>query len=584
MEQQSKQHLKVLVIGRSGSGKTTLINCMVNHFFNKNYDEDRLIAITQNLSLKNLVTGEAVPVQMPCNIPNFENKQSDGSSSQSRSQTSKPNIYDFENAYMKLSIVDTPGLGDTGGMEVDTTHSENICQAAASLTDFNAIVFVHRAGDCRADVMLSYMIREFQGILPKDCSDNFIVCFTGAPNPKKIDGLAALKEMKIPTNKYFTFENDYLIPKHLWLEKTGVGSDPALQAKYQSTLRKMGDFWEEAKDIFDSLFDHIKSLIPQPGKSLLEMSLKRQIIRKLISENSDKFTAVQMRMSRLDHRQKELADLKTKLTDNQDYETTEYKLVKKVRYHPQTKMEEQDISPEKITQCLVCKNLCHDPCHLDHVCVKGQINLQQCAALGGTDTCIRPECLHSREDHWHTHLKMMEVTEQIPEEYMEMDNVVEIDADKQASYIHASQQIPQIDAMVQDLQNEVAVAQQELSAIYRQIAYLHSQLDKESQFVRNEFFGEYLEYKRTMLFSNAKLTEEEKQQEMAFLKKADSDYQSLKHVIEAGPAADTQSQDDLVFGAQFGVLLDSLETTIRSYQGDRRAYVLTGADNNPFLA
>src|SRR3990167_8287281 len=106
-------HLKFLVIGRTGSGKTTFINSLINHFFDKEYDSQRLIAITQNLTVTNVHTQENVKVQLPCNIPNFVKKQSDASTTQMNSQTSKPNIYDVENSQMRLSIVDTPGLGDT---------------------------------------------------------------------------------------------------------------------------------------------------------------------------------------------------------------------------------------------------------------------------------------------------------------------------------------------------------------------------------------------------------------------------------------------------------------------------------------
>src|SRR3990167_1389124 len=111
----NKKHLKMVVIGRTGSGKTTLINSLVNHFYDIKYTDERVIAISQEQTLRDPETEEEVRIKLESNIEEFKFKQSDVGGNQTKSQTTKPNIYDMENHQFKLTIVDTPGLGDTGG-------------------------------------------------------------------------------------------------------------------------------------------------------------------------------------------------------------------------------------------------------------------------------------------------------------------------------------------------------------------------------------------------------------------------------------------------------------------------------------
>ncbi len=45
------------------------------------------------------------------------------------SQTKEPNIYGIETKDYKLTIIDTPGLGDTGGDNIDEKHIDTMIQS-----------------------------------------------------------------------------------------------------------------------------------------------------------------------------------------------------------------------------------------------------------------------------------------------------------------------------------------------------------------------------------------------------------------------------------------------------------------------
>ncbi len=99
----------ILLMGATGSGKTTLINAMVNYILGVEWDDP----------FRFLLIGEEGNSSLP--------------NSQAHSQTSKVTAYElhyqvgFRVPY-SLIIVDTPGYGDTKGLERDREITDSIEQ------------------------------------------------------------------------------------------------------------------------------------------------------------------------------------------------------------------------------------------------------------------------------------------------------------------------------------------------------------------------------------------------------------------------------------------------------------------------
>ena len=111
------KHEKVLmVLGATGAGKSTLINGMANYILGVTWEDDfRYKVITE-----------------------------EGSRSQAFSQTKYITAYSFRSTNLdyNLTVVDTPGFGDTGGIENDRKIAEQIKQ-----------FFSGRRGMCSIDVL-----------------------------------------------------------------------------------------------------------------------------------------------------------------------------------------------------------------------------------------------------------------------------------------------------------------------------------------------------------------------------------------------------------------------------------------------
>jgi predicted GTPase len=57
-----------------------------------------------------------------------------------------------------MTIFDTPGLGDTNGVQNDTKHITNIIAGIQCEEEINVICYVHKGSDVREDIYLKYYI------------------------------------------------------------------------------------------------------------------------------------------------------------------------------------------------------------------------------------------------------------------------------------------------------------------------------------------------------------------------------------------------------------------------------------------
>ena len=571
-----KKHLKFVILGRTGAGKTTFINSLVNHFYGLKYDEDRAIAISQEQTLRDPETGREIKIRLTSNIEQFKNKQSDVGGAQSLSQTTKPNIYDFENSFYKLTIIDTPGLGDTGGIETDKQHCKNIINAVAALSDFNAIVLVHKANDCRKDVLLAYLITEFKGMLPKDCKDNFLICFTSVVNKIKIDAIPVMVEMGLPCTRdnSFGFENDSLTPPLELLKVCRIEypyKNHSESEKAWRFLKFPQDYWAENRIEFNRLLEKALMLVPLPGKSFAEISNKKDILIKMVQRNSDQLMTLQDEAKRSQAQLELLQETKDRMDANKDYLTSGIRQIRKQRQIKVKKFVDSQLEGnQKTTQCMTCKRLCHERCGLDQIYSQGHIALKHCLAFGGNPTCVF--CSHDYTVHTHTSAIRVEIEEEVTEDYFEEEVFEVTDSNKELLFKQAQADIALIEAEIQTLNKKTTQKDLEIQSAYRIIAYLHNQLKGMAMAWCNEYFLKYLEHRKLTTERNTSLTKEELAREMASLAKAEKDYLAVKSIVDTNPSAYLTQADRETMEAEYRLLEAEQEKLIQDYRGDRNPH------------
>ena len=181
----------LMIVGATGAGKTTLINGMVNYIFGIKWED--------NFRLK-LVTDETT-----------EN--------QAHSQTSMISaytIYPQEGSPIDfaITIIDTPGFGDTRGMKQDKYITQQIqaffsIKGADGIDHLDGIGFVTQAALARLTPTQNYIFHSILSIFGSDVANNIfmMVTFADGQHPPV---MTAIKEADIPCKDFYKFNNSAL--------------------------------------------------------------------------------------------------------------------------------------------------------------------------------------------------------------------------------------------------------------------------------------------------------------------------------------------------------------------------------------
>ena len=161
-EKELKNSKTIIMVGETGSGKTTMLNCLTNYLMGvKLSDRFRYFLVDE-----------------PERIDN------------SHSQTSNVNIYYIRsktNYIPNLRIIDTPGYGDTRGIEYDKKITNMIKEKfEKEIKSINSICFVAKSDKVRFTYEQNYVFNEVFSLFGKDITDNFIFLFTFCDNKEPL--------------------------------------------------------------------------------------------------------------------------------------------------------------------------------------------------------------------------------------------------------------------------------------------------------------------------------------------------------------------------------------------------------------
>ena len=318
----------MMVVGSTGSGKTTTINAMINHVLGVQWEDDFRLKMIHELS---------------------SNQGVETIGDQAHSQTQFVSCYTLP--YMEgfkvpynLTIVDTPGFGDTRGIEHDKVITQKIrrffnTKGSAGIDHVDAICFMVQAGNPRLTPTQQYVFDKILAMFGKDIKKNILVLFTFADGQKP-QALSAMLAAGIleDENNFFKFNNSALFVANSCVDD-------------EDNFDRM--FWKMGIKSFEKFFQGLAGMEP---KSLV---LTKQVL--------DERAQLEVRLSAL----KEKIDLGVnKLSELQQLKRVFNQHAADINANKNFKFSVQEPKRVQIeletgtytTNCLTCNFTCHFPC------------------------------------------------------------------------------------------------------------------------------------------------------------------------------------------------------------------------------
>uniref|UniRef100_A0A8C4HEA7 AAA+ ATPase domain-containing protein n=1 Tax=Dicentrarchus labrax TaxID=13489 RepID=A0A8C4HEA7_DICLA len=322
----NKTNRTILLVGETGTGKSTLINALVNYTMGVKWEDNDWFQIVE-----------------------------DEKRSQSESQTSDVIVYEifgFEGKTLpySLTIIDTPGYGDTRGPEQDVITSHRLFDLFRSedgVHEINAVGLVLRATECRVNDRLMYIFDSVMSLFGKDMEKNIVPLITHSNGRKPKNVLKALEDANV---KGATDENDqpvYFLFNNCQHEDRTEDTDVLKHAAKTSTegLRQFTDFLKETE--------------PQKMKTTADVLNERIRLKACIQNLKERVEFIELKQKEIQQTEEALKKYEQEMKNNEKF-TVEVEEVDKDRQPIDGGMWGL-VFYETAVCCTVCEENCHYP-------------------------------------------------------------------------------------------------------------------------------------------------------------------------------------------------------------------------------
>ncbi len=520
--------IRIAVVGRSGSGKSSIINTLTNIFEGRRYDEERVFAITQTLSIE--VEDKPKIIELKSNIHAFKDKQTDlKNGNQSESQTQHSNIYSFRTENCNISLIDTPGIGDTRGFDQDKKNIKSVVEALKASEKFNAICLVFKGTDQRVDQSLKYLISQYQSLMTKESQNNIVVCFTFVDNPNNVPAKKALVDGGVisadtPT---FNFDNSCLIPLSEYELKT------------QKSKKKLEDSetnkWESNYFNAQKMILRISKMKAISGTTVLNLYLKRDLAYQKANQEIQNIKVLTEEQNNVERQKSDLDNIIQKIKQTDGHTTCNYKQIKVKRKRTVNKKVQKTLGTgRKATLCVNHDILCHEDCSLDWIKDQGDISFLNCAAFCGATECLDCKCNYK----YHLHDNKYFVNEDVIEEYSDYETTTEILTDqeiKKQNEILKKEKIEK-EKLAKIALEKLDMLESDKKASYSIIATFYQEIDKvSSQKKTTDILFDYFNFRIDEIntaYEKNHLTLKQKTEEIAKFEREIETYKTIQDIMK----------------------------------------------------
>ncbi|XP_057377813.1 uncharacterized protein LOC130699581 [Daphnia carinata] len=357
----------ILVLGATGAGKSTLINAMANYVLGVQWEDDFRFKLINEPADK----------------------------SQVHSQTASVTTYDFYEMIgsrlgYSLTIVDTPGFGDTRGLEKDKKIMQQLkdyFQSRHGIQQLEAVCFVIQSSLARLTPTQQYIFDQILSIFGENVKNSIRIMVTFADNalPPVLD---AIKGAGIPSPTDPTTGR----PLHHKFNNS-IFFESKKNNREENEFNR--NYFEMAVRGFDKFFDDLRNM------DAISLTLTREVLeerKRLEALFEGLQLRTQIKLAKID----EFEQIKKVLTENRQQMDINKNFEFEVEFLvPKT----TDISGtgQFTTNCQKCQATCHFPCSK-----ASDSDKHRCSVMDSNGFCIICKCpwnVHFNQKYRHEMVK-----------------------------------------------------------------------------------------------------------------------------------------------------------------------------------
>ncbi|KAI4874504.1 hypothetical protein NFI96_007689, partial [Prochilodus magdalenae] len=354
LRQKDLQNKTILMVGETGTGKTTLINTMVNYFLGVKFEDKVWFEITEEAE-KDLI----------------------------ETKTSEVTVYEIisEERLSSLTIIDTPGYGDTRGIEKDMDIARNLHDLflhGAGVKDLDAVCLVLKASEVRISEVQRYIFESVLSLFGKDIEDIIVLCITHSDGGPPTNALETIKKEKVPC----CHDDEDNEPVHF------LFNNRQSEKRTQQYEHNFKSSWEMGERSMEEFLEFLKSRQRKSVTLTVSVLNERMQLEACVESLKENIRYREAKQNELTEVQKTLEQSKEKIEEDEKFPftvTTDYK-------------EKVDITSvscwgRMVTSCDNCQQNCHE-----HNCWVAW-NARWCKVMKGRrcTVCGCPDSEHVRE-------------------------------------------------------------------------------------------------------------------------------------------------------------------------------------------
>ncbi|KAN0043092.1 hypothetical protein ACTA71_010727 [Dictyostelium dimigraforme] len=317
--------MTLLLLGETGVGKSTFINSFVNYTLYNSLEEarDSSLQILIPIQFSMVINGEEKTVLI-------DNVKGEQFARTNQSATQNCQTYKFTD--MDLTIINTPGIGDSRGVDQDKKNFENILNYISKFDNIDGICILLKPNEARADIFLQYCFKGLLSRLHKSSCKNIVFCYTNSrgtfyqpgDSHKKIQEMVSslgTPDLKYLPENIFCFDSESF--RLLAALKQGVPFS-------DEQIKDFSNSWKTSVKSAERLISYINSITSYDIKNTVILNKLRMLINTLVRPIVEIILMINDRVKYCETMKEEIKHNATRIEELKKNLTVEYKTIEDV--------------------------------------------------------------------------------------------------------------------------------------------------------------------------------------------------------------------------------------------------------------